>query len=37
VAAAAAQAFAAQGKLAVREIAFLADPKAANPQAGARR
>jgi len=36
VAAADAQAFAAQGKLAVREIAFLADPKAANPKAGAR-
>jgi hypothetical protein len=42
VAAADAQAFAAQGKLAVREIAFLADPKAADPKApdpkaGARR
>jgi hypothetical protein len=36
VAGADAQAFAAQGKLAVREIAFLADPKAADPKAGAR-
>jgi hypothetical protein len=36
VAAADAQAFAAQGKLAARQMAFLADPKAPNPNAGAR-